>query len=189
MNDDGIMITDDINKKSIVNIIDQLNSVINTRAVYLLSKNPVGLLKKIRTFYTTIDAAGGVVLNKNNDVLMIFRKGKWDLPKGKVETGESKRRAAIREVKEETGIKKLSVIQALKLYPSKQSCTFHTYTQDNIAYIKSTYWFLMKTKLDDPLIPQLSEDIVQAEWVSRDKLSDLLQDTYGSINDVIEAAL
>ena len=58
-------------------------------------------------------AGGGKVYNPKNEILFIFRNGKWDLPKGKAEAKETINLTALREVEEETGITGLSYYQAL----------------------------------------------------------------------------
>lgn len=184
-----ILITDHTAKKDLIHIIDTINSSKQWRACYLLSRNPKSLLLKFKSFYKVIEAAGGVVLNPNQEILLIFRRGKWDLPKGKIDAGETKRKAAIREVKEETGVKKLRVIQSLKLYHGKQACTYHSYIENEQACLKASYWFLMRTTDNYPLVPQAEEDIVQAIWVSRDRLQEYMENTYESIRDVLESAL
>ncbi len=182
-----ILITDYANKKHLFEIIDKINSTVDLRACYILSRNPKSALTHLKKFFKIVEAAGGIVLNENQELLLIFRRGKWDLPKGKIDTGETKRKAAIREVKEETGVKKLRVMQALKLSKGKQSCTYHSYIENDVACLKVTYWFLMRSVSQGVLIPQLEEGIVQAEWVRLDRLGEFMENTYGSVRDVIEA--
>ncbi len=183
-----ILITDHTAKKDILETIDTINSSKGLRACYLLARNPKNVLNHFKKFYKVVEAAGGVVLNSNNEILLIFRKGKWDLPKGKLDPGETKRRAAIREVKEETGVKKIRVLQSLKLFAGKQTCTYHSYIDNEVACLKSSYWFLMRTSDTGMLIPQLEEDIVQAEWVGRDQLREYMENSYGSVRDIIDVA-
>lgn len=184
-----ILITDHTAKKDLIHIIDTINASSHIRACYLLTRNPKSLLLKFKSFYKVIEAAGGVVLNSNNELLLIFRRGKWDLPKGKIDSGETKRKAAIREVKEETGVKKIRVIQSLKIYNGKQACTYHSYIENEQACLKASYWFLMRTTDNTPLVPQTEEDIVQAIWVSRDRLQEYMENTYESVRDVLDSAI
>jgi ADP-ribose pyrophosphatase YjhB (NUDIX family) len=181
-----ILITDHTAKKDILETIDTINAAKGLRACYLLARNPKNVLNHFKKFYRVVEAAGGVVLNSNDEILLIFRRGKWDLPKGKLDDGETKRRAAIREVKEETGVKKIRVIQSLKLYAGKQSCTYHSYIENEVACLKASYWFLMRTTDKGILVPQIEEDIVQAEWISRDRLGEYMENSYGSVRDIIE---
>ena len=78
--------------------------------VFLYYPDKKKLLKEFKEKLVTIKATGGIVTNKKNQILFIYRKGKWDLPKGKMEKNESKKESALREVIEETGVKKLKII-------------------------------------------------------------------------------
>ncbi len=118
--------------------------------------------------YTTIEAAGGIVENEKGEILLIFRREKWDFPKGKVEYGESVSDAALREVTEETGIQELTLGTSL---PDTQ----HTYTLNEDGILKTTHWYRM-TAPSQPLVPQAEEDIAQALWVPKAQVSDLLQE-------------
>lgn len=128
----------------------------------------------------TIIAAGGLVLNEKNDILMIFRRGKWDLPKGKLDEGEKIEDCAVREVMEETGLTQLDLGRLLVI-------TQHTYFDQWIKkdVIKQTHWYLMKANLDQPLVPQTTEDIESIEWVSKSQLSERLENSYDTIVEVV----
>lgn len=109
-----------------------------------------------------IKAAGGVVQAGDGRVLMILRNGVWDLPKGKIESGESVEEAAIREVEEETGLRGLSIRQSL-------GTTKHSYILNGKLIEKTTWWFLMSLDTDlDPealfLSPQIEEGITHIAW-------------------------
>lgn len=110
-----------------------------------------------------ITAAGGVLYktegrNSDPDVLLIYRRGVWDLPKGKMEEGESVEECAIREVQEEVGCQRPVIKQKLGL-------TFHEYEEDSIPVGKTTHWFSMRTSTRNDFEPQTSEDIEKVEWV------------------------
>lgn len=140
------------------------------------------LKKQIKHNFQIISAAGGLVVNEKNEILMIYRNDCWDLPKGKIEKGEKKKQAAIREVEEECGIKNLTIEKALKV-------TYHTYSYKQKEVFKQSFWYLMNYKGDEKLIPQLEEGITKVEWVSIEDLPNKLNNTYGNIKDVIEAYL
>lgn len=129
--------------------------------------------------FTLIEAAGGVVKNSEGQILMIFRLGKWDLPKGKLEEKESIEAAAVREVNEECGISGLKVIRRL-------TDTYHTYEMKGEPILKRTYWFEMITDDKSELAPQTEEDIHEAVWVSPKQAKLYFNDSYASINWMIE---
>ena len=129
--------------------------------------------------HTTIVAAGGLVQNTKGEFLFIFRRGKWDLPKGKTDKGEKIEDAAISEVKEECGIGELEIICPL-------ITTHHTYELNGEKIPKKTHWFLMKTKWKGKLIPQKTEDITEAIWADEKKVKNLLENTYDTIREVVQ---
>ena len=121
-----------------------------------------------------IEAAGGLVYNFDNQLLMIFRNGKWDLPKGKLEKGENIRQCAIREIEEECGISGLTISQPLE-------DTYHTYKLNQQKILKRTYWFEMKSNFKGKLIPQTKEGITEVVWVDKQDVTAKLEHSYGNI--------
>ena len=128
--------------------------------------------------YTLIHAAGGIVSNEEDEILMIFRLGYWDFPKGKVEAGEDWETAAVREVEEETGLRDIRIIHP---YPN----TYHTYTLHDTPILKITHWYEMRAPKQS-LTPQTEEDIAQAVWVPRNEVSDHLRESYPSLRTLFE---
>ena len=124
-----------------------------------------------------IHASGGVVFN-NDNLLMIFRNGFWDLPKGKIEINESEMECAVREVEEECGIDKLKVVKFLKY-------TYHTYVEDDQAILKKTSWYLMLSNSKKKLTPQKSEGISKVIWVSKNDISFKLENSFENIKDLL----
>lgn len=125
-----------------------------------------------------IEAAGGLVKNQDGKLLMIFRKGFWDLPKGKLDAGESLESCALREVKEETGVHPLFSDGFIGL-------TYHIYLQSEEWILKESYWYNMHTNFTAKLKPQLSEDITRASWVSLEELPDLYEKMYPLIECLV----
>ncbi|MBQ6071733.1 MAG: NUDIX domain-containing protein [Bacteroidales bacterium] len=123
--------------------------------------------------FRIIHAAGGIVHNDANEILMIFRLGKWDFPKGKVEEGEQWAEAALREVQEETGLHNITLGEPL---PS----TFHTYELRGEPILKETHWYAMQAP-KQPLTPQTAEDISQAVWVPFGEVDIKMQNSYPSL--------
>lgn len=123
--------------------------------------------------FKQIEAAGGVVFNTNQELLWIYRLGKWDLPKGKMEKGESIEETAVREVEEECGISGLEITKNLPT-------TFHMYFHKEYI-LKITYWFEMKYDKNETLVPQTEEGITDIEWVAKTNWAKQKGDTYANI--------
>lgn len=110
-----------------------------------------------RSHYKWVEAAGGIVTNvESGKQLFIFRRGFWDLPKGKLDKGESGAEAAVREVKEETGLTDLILGDPLPT-------TYHTYRTKKHRVLKPTYWFAMSSR-QMTLMPEDGEGIELAQW-------------------------
>ncbi|HVX52452.1 MAG TPA: NUDIX domain-containing protein [Chitinophagaceae bacterium] len=131
-----------------------------------------------------IIAAGGLVSNENNELLMIYRRGKWDLPKGKLDEGESIETCALREVKEETG---LADITLQKFIGTTEHEYFDTYS--NCDVVKETHWYAITAAPGQQLLPQTTEDIEEIEWVRKEILELYLNNTYPNIQDIIQRYL
>jgi len=137
-------------------------------------------LQEFAKQYSVIFAAGGVVRNDFGQTLMIYRLGRWDFPKGKIEQGEGVEAAALREVAEETGLADVEIVSSLPT-------TYHIYMLNGRKILKQTYWFLMRpTNPDLTLIPQREEDIETALWVDHSQLDAKLSLSYPSLKDFAE---
>ena len=119
-------------------------------------------------------AAGGMVRNKKGKVLFIYRNNKWDLPKGKLEKGESIENAALREVKEETGVKNLVIKNYLKT-------TYHIFKRNGVYRLKKVVWFDMTTTFKGKLTPQKNEGITKVKWKGSKKIAKALKKSYINI--------
>jgi len=129
-----------------------------------------------------IIAAGGLVQNSKGEFLLIYRRGFWDLPKGKLDAGELITECAVREVQEETGI------QTLELGPFICTTTHHYFDKWlNKDVVKHTHWYIMLSLENEALVPQTEEDIEKIEWVPREQLPQYLLQTYPTIRSVFEA--
>lgn len=126
-------------------------------------------------------AGGGVVTNEHGDLLMIFRRGKWDLPKGKLDKGETIEACALREVTEETGVQNLSLG---KLIAVTQHAYFDVYQNQEV--IKESHWFRMTVSGVPALVPQMEEDITAIEWTKPSEISLRLQESYETIKTVLD---
>ncbi len=132
---------------------------------------------RFKTQFKTIEAAGGVV-KKGDKILMIYRLKKWDLPKGKLEKGETAAEGALREVEEECGIK--------VALGEKICTTHHTYNMKEKNILKKTTWYVMECISDKKMTPQTEEDIEEVRWMSPKEVYVALQDTYRSIAHVFD---
>jgi len=160
-------------------IIEDLHQFkLDFHSLYILVDNKKAFKQKIISLYSLIEASGGVVRNEENKMLWIYRLGKWDLPKGKLEKNESFKVAAIREVEEECNVK--------AELGNKICTTYHTYTHKNKLVLKKTRWYAMKTNFTGKLIPQIEEGIEKVEWLNEKKQIQALTNTYSSIRYVIE---
>jgi 8-oxo-dGTP pyrophosphatase MutT (NUDIX family) len=135
------------------------------------------IVADIKRYFTIVKAAGGIV-TKNNQVLFMKRLGKWDLPKGKIDDGEEKREAALREVEEECGVH-AEIVQ-------KIGNTWHTYMQNKTNILKKTTWYEMVCLDDSNMKPQKSEDISKLKWVAADEEAKILSNTYNSIRHIYQ---
>jgi len=131
--------------------------------------------------FLLVPAAGGLVKNENNNILVIFRRGKWDLPKGKLDEGEKIEDCAIREVEEETGVRNVALIAPLTI-------TWHTYQEGTKHILKESHWFTMGVSGEQKLIPQTDEGIFDIRWIEQSKIPGFLPDSFPLISDVMEAA-
>lgn len=169
-------------KKGLFNYIDTLEKSHNRNGVILLVENPQEMFDSFRSIYKQIVAAGGLVFNDIGDILAIYRRGHWDLPKGKLEKNESIEEAAMREVREETGIQNID----LGFHVGK---TYHTYsTKKHKRVLKVSYWYHMNSK-DIELTPQAEEDIEKAEWVNLENFVTDYLPIYKNIKDIAETYL
>ncbi len=128
--------------------------------------------------FPEIIAAGGKVINNKSEILFIYRNKKWDLPKGKAEKNEIISETALREVEEETGIKNLSIIKPLEK-------TYHIFKRGDKYYLKTTYWFEMKSDFNGKFKPQKKEGITRVEWIGIENLSSVLPKSYANIRLLI----
>ncbi len=131
-----------------------------------------------------IIAAGGLVTNEKGELLMIFRRGKWDLPKGKLDAGETIAQCAVREVSEETGITGIELGELI-------DTGYHEYFDEWIkeTVTKETHWYAMRAPGKQVLVPQTEEDITDIRWVAGEELAKCLQNSYPNILEIVRKGL
>ncbi|MCC6251303.1 MAG: NUDIX domain-containing protein [Bacteroidia bacterium] len=167
------------NKEIFISLLSTLQNNLSVNTIYVYHDNPEFVWETFKGLYTIIEAAGGLVLNMAQHALLIYRYGKWDLPKGKVEKGENFEQAAVREVKEECGLKQLTV-------KSKLSTTYHVYTINEKQILKFSHWYLMHCYENNPqLVPQTVENITDVKWMSETEVLQVLPKTYPNINNIL----
>jgi len=134
--------------------------------------------EEIEGKYKVVKAAGGLVVHENK-ILLIKRKGKWDLPKGKLDKNETLENCAVREVCEETGIKDISIVKSLII-------TYHTYTHKK-EILKEVHWYLMTCSNDEGMQPQSEEDITEIKWEEMEEVRVKLETSFGTLMEVMNA--
>ena len=128
--------------------------------------------------FKLIEAAGGIVQNNEKEILFIYRLGKWDLPKGKIEKGEMAEDCAVREVTEETGIKNLTIRK-------KTGETYHVYDEFGKHFLKISRWYYMACAGKQNTLPQIEENITEVKWVKTKDIKEPMKNTYPSIKDIL----
>jgi 8-oxo-dGTP pyrophosphatase MutT (NUDIX family) len=153
----------------------------DSQGVLLEDLSEDALLEGIHKKYKPIEAAGGVVRNEDGGILLIYRRGKWDLPKGKLDDGEDLPTCAVREVQEETGIKRLVLGDLV-------SDTYHIYSQFGKDLVKHTAWYAMRGSKSETLQPQAKENILEARWIQPEEIGALMLKSYRAIAEVLRSA-
>lgn len=166
--------------KHLFNYIDLCEKAPKISTLIIHYENFRELKKDFLSVFEINEAGGGLIRNELGEFLFIFRRGFWDLPKGKIEEGETKKEAAIREVIEETGLKEVEIVEKLAV-------TKHTFRNRlGKRIIKKSHWYLMVSKKQE-LIPQTSEDIEKAVWLTIETFRLDCHPVYANILDVLEA--
>ncbi len=165
--------------KFLMKIIAEMQSLDTFNEVFLIHEAPEQVMALLQENMTLVLAAGGLVKNSRDELLMIFRRHKWDLPKGKVESGENIKTAAVREVEEECGIKGMKV-------RSHIADSYHIYYENERPILKQTVWYHISTAYEGITKPQIEEGIDKVEWVKTDGIENRLQNSYASIRWILE---
>ena len=153
-----------------------------TESVYIYHKNIKKLWEIFTKKFPIIDAAGGLVERSDDKFLFIYWNNKWDLPKGGVEKKELIIEAAQREVKEETGLADLIVI-------NKIGETYHIFKKGKNFRLKRTYWFKMKSDYQGELFPQEEEGIISAEWITKKRIPEIFKNAYENIKEIVNEVI
>lgn len=179
LNKDTNIETVNFDNSTFDNLIQSVKSE-SFNGVFLVCENEDEVFELFAKNFKMIEAAGGLVFNHKNDLLLIERLGVWDLPKGKIDAGETPEIAAIREVEEECAVNGLSIENLV--------CkSYHTYTFKGKNVLKRTYWYKMNSTYTGILVPQLEENITKVEWQKFTKNDIETLNTYESIKEVLSS--
>lgn len=170
------MVVDNPNALQLTKVLKKAE---NSKILYLISRDREALFDRFRSFFTPLRASGGVVI-RSGDVLLIFRGGVWDLPKGHIEQGESSQQCALREVEEECGIGGLVLGERILT-------TEHIYLIGEQWHIKSVDWYMIAYDGGEDGVPQVQEGIERVLWVALDEVDEYLKNTYSTIVEVFLA--
>jgi 8-oxo-dGTP pyrophosphatase MutT (NUDIX family) len=178
--DDAIFI-DELNSHTVKSMIHEMQ-LEKVHAGVFFHTDLEELKKSFFKKFTLVKAAGGLVTNEKNEILLIFRRGSWDLPKGKLDKGEKLEACAIREVEEETGLKDIDLTSPLTI-------TWHTYHEGSRFILKESHWYRMKIKGEQKGTPQTEEDIQEIKWVKAGEMEPYLKKAFPSVVDVLKLYL
>ncbi|MDF4223451.1 NUDIX hydrolase [Maribacter sp. M208] len=162
-----------LNQESIEEAITSLRKE-KLREAFIYHPNYDEILKKFTQVVPLVIAGGGVVKNREGKVLFIYRNDKWDLPKGKLDKGESIEECAVREVEEETGVKGLVIDRYIRT-------TYHIFKRNGVNKLKQVYWYEMRTNFEGKLKPEKKEGIFKVRWKGPDKIEKALENSYANI--------
>lgn len=169
----------DVDANHSISLAKLIKKVETYKFVAIITSEPKLLFEQLCSEFVRVDAAGGVVQNVKDELLMIYLRERWDLPKGHVEAGESDSEAALREVKEETGVD----VVLLDNEPITE--TWHAYDTYGRWELKRTSWWRMRAT-GGGLMPQCDEGIVSVEWCDKEGVKERLIKSYPTIIRVIE---
>jgi ADP-ribose pyrophosphatase YjhB (NUDIX family) len=177
---DDAVFMDELSSPAIKSIIHQMQEP-QVHAGIFFHPDLQALKKQFWKKFEPVLAGGGLVKNEEGKILLLFRRGKWDLPKGKLDKGEKIEACALREVKEETGLQQVKLV-------SHCCNTYHTYHEGTHFILKETYWYNMLATGAEALVPQAEEQIEQAIWAGEKEVAACLQNTYPSVAEVLAKA-
>jgi 8-oxo-dGTP pyrophosphatase MutT (NUDIX family) len=175
---DDAVFMDEFSNPSINSIIHEMRTE-KIHAGIFYHDNLDKLKKAFWKKFVIIQAGGGLVLNEQDEILFIFRRKKWDLPKGKLDKGETIEQCALREVEEETGLKNVKLKRPLLV-------SYHTYDENGKHFLKETHWYVMAASAKQLLQPQLEEQITEIRWVAKHDMREILKNTFPSIAEVLQ---
>ncbi|MEO6671703.1 MAG: NUDIX domain-containing protein [Ferruginibacter sp.] len=172
-----VVFVDELSSNAINSMMHEIKKE-NFHAGIILSPDLEKLKKAFFKHFTVIKAAGGIVQNEEKDILFIFRRGKWDLPKGKMEKKEQAAECAMREIEEETAVKNLTLKKPV-------ADTYHIYDEFGKHFLKISHWFYFTCAGKQNPKPQTEEDITEIKWFKTKDIKKPMANTYSTIKDVM----
>ena len=173
----NVIFFNEISTKVIHTVLHEIKQE-SVRAIMICQPELDSIEESFFKHFSVIQAAGGLVTNEKNELLIIYRRGKWDLPKGKIDEGETPEQCAVREVAEETGLTGINLLS-----PFYE--TFHVYQEYGKNILKQTFWYSMSVSGEQNLKPQTEEDIESIRWIEKDEWAAYSTNTYSSIKEVM----
>jgi 8-oxo-dGTP pyrophosphatase MutT (NUDIX family) len=162
---------------------EELVSLLQHTNYQVVSPDPEQAMFSFFSNWKSLQTAGGLVQRENDDAfLWIYRFAHLDLPKGKIEKGEGKVQAAIREIEEETGLD--GQFELLDSLP----CTYHVYALKGRSFFKQNYWFRFRFSGVSALTPQKEEGIESVFWLSDAQWRSRLAETYPGLQELLAAS-
>ncbi len=174
-----VVFVDELSSPAIKSMVHEIKKD-NFHAGILWNSDLEKLKQAFFKHFTVIEAAGGIVQNDDKDLLFIFRRGKWDLPKGKMEKNETAEIAAAREIEEETGVTNLTL-------KKKIGDTFHIYDEFGKHFLKISHWYYFNCPSKQELQPQTIEDISEVKWFKTKDIRKPVANTYATIKDILQS--
>jgi len=174
-----VVFVDELSTPAIKSMVHEIKKD-NFHAGILWNSDLEKLKQAFFKHFTVIEAAGGIVQNDDKDLLFIFRRGKWDLPKGKMEKNETAEIAAAREIEEETGVTNLTL-------KKKIGDTFHIYDEFGKHFLKISHWYYFNCPSKQELQPQTIEDISEVKWFKTKDIRKPVANTYATIKDILQS--
>jgi 8-oxo-dGTP pyrophosphatase MutT (NUDIX family) len=171
---------DELSAAAINSLLHEINKK-QFHAGIIFNENFNKLKKEFFKHFKLVKTGGGLVKNSDGDILLIFRRGKWDLPKGKLDDNETLEECAVREVHEETGLTVLEISKKIDI-------TYHTYIEFGKHILKESHWYKMLSKGKEKLVPQTEEDITDIRWAKKEDLKDYLDNTFPTIITILKHA-
>ena len=161
-----------------------VNKLLKTgkKGAVIIDRNLDNLKTDFFKAFKIIEAGGGIVQNEQNEILFIHRLGKWDLPKGKLEKGETIELCAQREVEEETGVTNLSL-------KTKIGESYHIYQIKEENVLKISHWYHFTCPTLQKTTPQIEEDITEIKWIAPADFDIPLANTYNNIIEITSTFL